>query len=439
MSNYLAIATVTEAFRQILDEAAAASQVPGAGATVARPSSGRHAGDPGSQQQAGVTLFLYQVLPNGLLGNLDAPTRRSDGSLRTPTRSAYDLHYLVTFNGVEPNLEPQRLIGSVLRILHSRPVLTRKRIEDAKMAVDALADSDLETEVETVKVGVLPLSLEELSKLWSVFFQTPYHLSMAFRASVVFLDGQEVPGPALPVRSRNVYVRTFRQPVVEQILSRKPPSAEALPGQAIEVGDTIVLVGKLLRGDTTRIRLGDQTIEPPEITDTRVEFLLTMPPFAADSLRAGVQGLQVVHWMRMGTPESDHVGATSNVEPFVLRPKVIPSATPVSSITVDSVPLCTDDVSLDFEPPVGVGQRVVLLLNELHPPPGQSGRAYQFDVPVEPPTPSDTYLTNIVVRVDKVVAGDYLVRVQVDGAESLLESGADPDNPLFESPKVTIA
>ena len=56
----------------------------------------------------GVNLFLYQVTPNGTFRNIDAPTRRSDGTLLQPTRSAYDLHYLLTFYGSEANLEPQR-------------------------------------------------------------------------------------------------------------------------------------------------------------------------------------------------------------------------------------------------------------------------------------------------------------------------------------------
>ncbi len=216
MSNYLSIATVTEAFRQILDEAAAASGVAGASATAVRPTSGTNNGQPGNPPVAGVNLYLYQVLPNAYFRNADEPVRRADGSLIQPTRSAYDLNYLLTFYGSETNLEPQRVMGNVLRVLNSLPILTRKRVESVKMSFPFLAASNLETEAETVKVGVLPLNLEELSKLWSVFFQAIYSPSIAFQASVVFLDGTEVPGPALPVRSRNVYVRPFRQPVIEQ-------------------------------------------------------------------------------------------------------------------------------------------------------------------------------------------------------------------------------
>ena len=40
--------------------------------------------------------------------------------------------------------------------------------------------------------------------------------------------------------------------------------------------------------------------------------------------------------------------------------------------------------------------------------------------------------------ISDVVPGDYLVGVQVDGADSPLERDADPDRPRYINPKVTI-
>jgi hypothetical protein len=48
-------------------------------------------------------------------------------------------------------------------------------------------------------------------------------------------------------------------------------------------------------------------------------------------------------------------------------------------------------------------------------------------------------VASIVTRVEEVVAGDYLVRVQVDGAESPLKPGPDPTNPIYFEPKVTLS
>jgi hypothetical protein len=439
MSNFLSIAVVTEAFRQVLNEAASGSGVAGASATAVRPTSGANNGQPGNPPTVGVNLFLYQVTPNGTFRNLDAPTRRSDGTLLQPTRSAYDLHYLLTFYGSETNLEPQRVLGNVLRVLHSVPVLTHKRLESVKMSFPFLAASNLEVETETVKLNIIPLNLEELSKLWSVFFQSTYNLSVAFQASVVIIDGTEISTPALPVQSRNVYVRPFQQPVIEQVLSQKAPADEPLLNQPIVVGDTIVLAGRQLRGEVTRIRLGGLEITPAEVSDTQIKFLLDMPPFDAQSLRAGVQGLQVVQPLMMGTPESEHGGYESNVAAFVVHPAVTAGVAPVSNHVVDGVTLCTADITLNFIPRVGVRQRVALLLNEFDPPLDRPARAYRFDVPFTPSNPADTSVASIVARVAEVAAGDYLLRVQVDGAESLLDPGPDPDNPFYASPQVTIS
>jgi len=434
MSNFLAIATVTETFRQMLDAAASASGISGAIATALRPTTAT-VGLP----SVGVNLYLYQVTPNSALRNVDQPTRRGDGTVLEPPQIALDLHYLLTFYGKEQELEPHRVMGSVLRYLNSRPLLTRESIRNAKLSVSVLADSNLDEQIEFVRLIMMPMTLEEMSKLWSVFLQTPYVPSIVYQASVVLIRGDEVAQPALPVRSRNLYVRTFRQPVIEQILSQKLPAGDVSADRPIVVGDTVVLKGRQLKGDATRLRLGNLEITPTEISDHQIKFLLDMPPFPAQSLRAGVQGVQVVHPIRMGTPESDHAGNASNVSAFVLRPVVTATAVPISSHVVDGTTLCTDDLTLHFTPRVGVHQRVALILNEFDPPDDRPARAYRFEVSFTPAGPSDTSVASIVTRVEEVAAGDYLVRVQVDGAESPLEPGPDPNHPIYSEPKVTVS
>jgi hypothetical protein len=434
MSNFLAIATVTETLRQILDAAAAASKIAEAKATAVRPTTGTTA-----LPAVGVNLYLYQVTPNSALRNVDQPTRRGDGTVLEPPQIALDLHYLLTFYGKEQELEPHRMMGSVLRYLNSRPLLTRESIRNAKLSVSALADSNLDEQLEFVRLIMMPMTLEEMSKLWSVFLQTPYVPSIVYQASVVLIRGDEVAQPALPVRSRNLYVRTFRQPVIEQILSQRPPASEISADRPLVVGDTVYLTGRQLRGDVTRVRLGTLEITPTEVSDTRITFQLDMPPFPAQSLRAGVHGVQVIQHARMGTPESDHAGNASNVSAFVLRPVVTATAVPISSHVVDGVALCTDDLTLNFTPRVGVRQRVALILNEFNPPADRTARAYCFEVSFTPSSPTDTSVASIVTRVEEVVAGDYLVRVQVDGAESPLKPGPDPSNPIYFEPKVTIS
>ncbi|MFN2624138.1 MAG: Pvc16 family protein, partial [Chthoniobacterales bacterium] len=99
-------------------------------------------------------------------------------------------HYLLSFYGNEAKLEPQRLLGGITQRLTSRPILSDTMINAmlADAAFNFLAGSDLADEGEAVRFTPMGLSLEELSKLWSVFFQTPYALSVAYQASTVFIE-----------------------------------------------------------------------------------------------------------------------------------------------------------------------------------------------------------------------------------------------------------
>jgi hypothetical protein len=205
MSNYLAIATVTAALSRALQTAIEAD-VPGALATTVRPD-GPGSGVP----ETGVNIFLYQVMPNASWRNNDLPTRRPDGTLVQRPLVAIDLHYLLSFYGNDAELEPQRLLGSTIRTLHAKPVLTRQEIQNTVDAIGFLNDSDLAGEVELVKFMPLSLNLEELSKLWSVFFQTTYVLSVAYQASVVLISPEQRPVIAQPVREPVIHL----QPSVE--------------------------------------------------------------------------------------------------------------------------------------------------------------------------------------------------------------------------------
>lgn len=205
MSNHLAIATVTAALRKHL-QGSLNADVSDVEATVThiRPDGTGN----GKLPTPGVNLFMYQVSPNAALSNVDLPTRSADGRMVERPSVALELHYLLTFHGDESMLEPQRVMGSVVRTLEARPVLPRNMIREAVEDPDFafLSESDLAGAVETVKFTPEPLSLEELSKLWSVFFQASYVLSIAYRASAVLIEGPEPARRVLPVQTRGIQV-----------------------------------------------------------------------------------------------------------------------------------------------------------------------------------------------------------------------------------------
>jgi hypothetical protein len=328
-------------------------------------------------------------------------------------------------------------MGSVIRTLHSTPVLTRQEISDAIKGSDFLKGSDLADEVKLVKFTPINLSLEELSKIWSVFFQTPYFLSVAYRASLIFIDGRDQPGSALPVRQRNIRAITFpSQPVIEQVITEEGLGSPFLPDS------TLIIRGKNLRGDRTTVRLGEKEAEPEEVNDSEIRLNLSSLP----DLTAGVVSLQVVHVRSVEMREKDptiirNFGMESNVAAFVLHP-VIKGKIRFTETeeTEGAVTYITSKVTMKVEPAVGERQRVVLALNQLS---DKSPASYIF--PSEKrDSPTDS-ISITVSKIDKngtqkaeLVKGSYLVRLQVDGAESILEYSDDPEDPRYVKPTVKI-
>jgi hypothetical protein len=412
VSNHLAAAAVTATLRKTL-QAALDDAVPGinnARVTTLRPS------DPGADLPTpGVNIFLYRVSPSGPLRNADLPTRRGDGSLVNRPTSPVELHYLMSFHGDEGKLEPQILLGIVTRALHSQPVITRAMV--SAMLADStfafMAGTDLQDAPDLVRLTTIPLSLEELSKLWSVVFQTPYVLSQVYVASAVVIDGVEVPEQALRVARTSVAVNASMGPVVDTLLSQTALDAPAQPSAPITTGNFLVLVGRDLLHDVTSVLVGaaELTPEPASASSTllKVQLPATVP--------AGPHGVTVIQRKRSAPSPTD---LRSNQVQLLLQPTITAS-------------FAAGSVTIGFTPSVGQNQRVALVLNQFDAPPGQSPRAFSFDAPARSsPAPA----ASIAFPITGVPAGDYLVRARVDGAESPL--AADPATGRYDAPRVTI-
>jgi hypothetical protein len=419
MSNSLSIATVTACFRKILENAFTSTtdedEIESPKVTTLPPY------DNGVPQvsagERGANIFLYQVTPNAHWRNTDLPTRNRDGDMVMRPRVAFDLHYLLTFYGDETRLEAQRLLGIASRTLHTQPVLSRTLIAQTIAAPPAglagvITNSDLADAEELVRLIPASLSVDELSRIWSLLaFQTKYVLSLVYQASVVLIDRNEAVREAQPVRVRNVYVDVINPPFVERVVSDPDPDAP------IVAGATLVITGRGLRGDRTRIAIdGDQLATlPTEVEPARVVF--TLPA----GVSAGTRGLQVVLLRDMGTPPVPHRGAESNVFPFVLHPSLTadPVKTVGSTVVVDGVTLVTGTLTLTVEPAMGQAQRVALLLNQVQTGPLPPSGSYVFAAPSRDPAgpPASAAIT---IAFSNVAEGTYFVRVRVDGATSEL-------------------
>ncbi len=418
MSNFLSVASVTATLANIIQEGIVGH---GMSATVSHV---RPDGAGGTTPSTGVNVYLYQVTTNAAWRNVDLPTRNSSGRLIQRPKVALDLHYLLSFYGSEANLETQRLLGLVSSALHAQPVLAREKIRAVLKPADPedssypyLLDTDLDSEVELVKFTQLPLSLEELSKLWSVFFQTQYTLSVAYQATVVLIDSDIAPIATLPVRETRFYTLPYDRIIVESILNYADVTAP------IVSDDTILIKGSAFPGENVKVRIGNSLVTPTILTDR--ELTLDLADVPTDSLRPGVQGLQVIKQLPMGIAQTTggsplaHTALESNVAAFVLRPTIVGDP---DVDTTDGATTFTVTVS----PTVGASQRAVLYLNQTSAP---GTAAYTLTA-----TPRSEDGTTLEFVMNDLDLGTYLIRVQIDGAESLLTLDSDGkyDGPTVE-------
>jgi len=477
MSNFLAIATVTATLKDLLQTTAVKDVTDHEVAVLTvRPDIAKNEAQ---DAKATINIYLYQVTPNAAWRNADVATRRADGTLLQRPLAALDLHYMISFYGAENEFVTQRLLGSAVRTLQAEPQLSRERIRVVANGQPILQDSNLADQVELVKFSPLHLSLEELSKIWSVFYQIPYVLSVAYQGTVVLIESDDTPQNALPVQVRNVYAVPFNQPIIEQITVKPDGNSAIIPNRPITVDKTLLIQGKRLQGGAgTLVQIGGVEVAPDSknVSDTQIALPLNTPITLPDGtqipltnkLRAGAQGLQVIQRRQMGEDKDNdqqnwHRGVESNVAAFVLRPTL--TNTPKTNVA--------GEITVTLTPVVSRKQRVVLLLNEFPAQPVKPtalpprSRTYSFDadprvqtwkdqtgtVVTEPGKFSGEDTTDTIkFSIPGIVPGPatYLIRVQVDGAESLLDvdpnkklsDGTNKDNPFFNTyigtPKVTI-
>src|SRR5580704_13184023 len=404
MSNSLAIATVTEALKNLLTSYLDFSEVTASNVSTLSPDA------PSGIPIPGINVFLYQISPNAALRNQDLPTRTQNGTLLRKPQAAIDLHYLLTFYGDYTTLEPQRLLGAATVALHANPVLSQTQIQAAQIGF--LGDSNLSTQNEQIRFTPIAFTLEELSKLWSFLLKVDYVLSTAYVASVVLIEDDSVQPlpPPLPVLTYRLGARPLQQPAITQVVSAASP-----PGGPITAESQIALIGSNLippSDATTEVLIGGINAPAGVVSANRIT--VTLP----GGLAAGPQTAQVMQPVLLGHPKVPHpgTGGASAAAPFMLSPLIAPAGSgfaigpgppeispPAPTIVATVIPI------------VQIGQRVVLQLIPQTSPPSPG---LLFDGGVLT-TASDT----LTFPIPGLASGQYFARVLVDGAESPLAYG----------------
>jgi len=197
-----------------------------------------------------VNLFLYRILENSTLKNLDWQVKRGDPSLIAPPPLSLNMYYLMTpYSQNDPligNATAHEILGEAMRVFHEHAVVPQN------VLVSGLRDAK-----EQIKIMLNPLDPDELGRVWSTFAQ-PFRLSVMYEVSVVQLElHSERPMSKRVQRTGVSDVRApFRPPVVEQLTPLSGP-----------VGAQITVSGQYLSGWPTSLSItGRKIIDSTPLT-----------------------------------------------------------------------------------------------------------------------------------------------------------------------------
>lgn len=411
MSNFMAIAAVTTTLQSILTQRITAeADLSDTTVTILPLDKAR-----GNNSNNQLNLFLYQLTRNPAFTNTPLPQQSKQGETAIPPLPL-NLHYLVTAFGRDNDAaQPfgHELLGKAMSTLHDYMILQPDDIRAATAA--SLPLSDLDRQIEKVRITFQPMSLDELSKLWTGFAMQ-LRLSAAYEVSVALVDSTRPSRTPLPVLTRGKddqgnSAAASLIPPFPTITGIELPKNQA----SALLNDVLTLDGHDLDGTNVGV-----VFDHPLWTSTKEILIAAGPDATATQIRvtipndavnwpAGIYSAQVLV-QRAG----DSFRRSSNGFPFSLAPSATysPASTPAGDITYTAT----------VAPEVWPQQRASLLLGNT-------------EIAADAHAAQTGTLT---FQASGVTAGDYFVRLRVDGVDSLLVDNSVKPPVFFASQKVTV-
>lgn len=383
-----------------------------------------------------VNLFLYRATENAALKNQMIPGQGHPSEYGNPPLSLV-LHYLITAygatedNGLVNETRAHFLLGSAMRTLHDFPVIT-----DGLMTVNSaptqILHASLRGEFEQIKICLDPLTLEDMSKVWTALTR-PYRLSAAYTVSVVQIESRRLKTLAAPVLTRRIHMVVSKRPQISNVYR-----SVVLPGEVIgdiraHVLQELTIEGQNFRAPQTYVKLG--SLEPigvvPE-SDTEIRIVIpddtypidadhaaTRPIPIADRLRPGpltveVQTLRPTEVVQGGLDHgvvvTDDRRQNSNQGVFLLAPEV----SGINPSNVAAAGLGAAVLTLNGRRLFEAGPKSVVLVGDVSIPvvdPGPGGPQTDTSVQVS--------LNALTLTTPPAPAGNYPVRMMVNGIQSM--------------------
>lgn len=388
MSSPEALAAVTKALQNLLS-----GELGGTSVTTKPPSAARN-GETGDQ----LNIFLYSVRHSSAFRNEPLPGKAKSGELAFPPLPLILKYLLTAYGKGDDDIYGQALLGKVMSILHDHPLLNRSEL-----------DSGLDTQTERIRITPDPLSLDDMSKLWSSFQSAEYRLSVGYEISLVLIDSTRSGKAPLPVLKRG------EEDSGANVLSSLLPSLSSLrfPNQkpSAELGNAVILMGEHFPTENIKIRFRHPLlVDPIDIAPASVQNENEMTVQLPDVLAAGGKWPVGFYTVCLMTEHSD----SNALKPHQLESNQLPMPIAPQIISVQPQMASTGDIPLTINcaPQIRKEQNAVLLFGD------------QIISEMQPADPIDrtTLLFTVKNAAKKPVppaTEPYTVRIRVDGVDSI--------------------
>lgn len=356
MSDFRAIGGVSATLQALLlDRMEYPDGLSAVPVTIAPPPYSSKDTDPRTEDPR-VNLFLYRVTENGSLKNQEIPGRGNGSGYGHPPLSL-NLHYLVTAYGNTPvpagggaslfdDTPAHLLLGSAMRVFHDLAIVTDELISVRPPSGMLVLHESLRDGYERVRLSLEPLSLEDVTKVWTAL-ALRYRLSAAYMVNVVQIESRRArtfPQPVGQPTSQTlpplpsdppsagpwIYAFPIQTPTISELRVRRAGVPEEQPFPYARIGDTLVIRGTSLSGPRTFLVFGDVRVPASFASPLRVEGIIpdaTVPGTGAiapdQQLQPGVRTVKVV----TSDPLVPQGAATSNEAAFMLVPTVLANVT----------------------------------------------------------------------------------------------------------------
>jgi hypothetical protein len=427
MSNAFAIAAVTATLQNLLTKPIQ-DFVSGSIVTVLPPDKVT-----ASDERNQINIFLYRVSYDAALANMTM-----EGNRLRPFDAGLPpvplvLHYMVSaYSDDAPNSDVTRhkLLGKAMSVLHDHPLLGSEELKTI-LDQDMVLVSDIDQQIERVRITRDMLSIDDMSKLWTTF-QTAYRISAAYQVSAVLIESTLPARSPLPVLTRGKDDKGIESH--PDLMPPFPTLTEIVPPKkqpSLRLGETLSLKGFHLDGSEVSARFKHPKQTEPIFVDadesTALEAKVTIPADDPENWPAGIYTVSL--FVKPADDASAKARETNELAVAISPEIVAQSPAPDPPLPVRVVRDVDEKATFTLEcrPHVWPEQTAFLLFSD--------GDARQVKAQ---PHGAKTDLLTFVIEQAPISEEGIFIRLRIDGVDSLLVKDHSVAVPKFDTDQKVI-